>query len=144
MIREGEIAIERDTDLSEARSIQDRYAFEDLRRMEEGAITSRTVKLTVGGVDVYAHVGYVEGRAVHVRVDGFREDDNRQRAPLELLCEVLSDELRRGLLDLDAILATWRGTRFPPEGPCPQLQGANAHSPLDAIGWYFSGVKRGS
>lgn len=142
MINEGDIPVDPAHDLKTAKAIQDRQAAKDLRVMETGGADSVTRKITVGGIDFYTHVAFSGDRAIHIMVDGFKEDDNRQRSPLELLCEGVSDLLRRRLVTLDEVLGGWRGTRFPPEGPCPQLQGANAKSPLDAIGWHLSGMER--
>jgi len=137
MVSERVIPVERDHDLAQAKAIQDYWAMRTVREMEKGLIPSRTLKLNVGGVDFYVHVGYLDGVPVHIMVDGFKEDDNRQRAPLELLCEQVSDGMRRGLFGLEEVLATWRGTSFAPCGRCPQLGDRFVGSPLDAIGWYL-------
>ena len=59
------------------------------------------------------------------------------RAMVERSCKYLRALLRYEIWTLDTIIADWRGTRFEPEGQCPQLVKLEVNplvkSPLDAI-----------
>lgn len=125
-------------------------------------LRGRTVKLEIGTGDCYLKVATFEGRLVNVdltvsRIGG--EDEaalttprmavlecskrDVTRALLEVACREASDLLQAGVWDAARLVATWRGTRFDPEGGCAQVQGVVA-SPLDAAArWIEMKIQEG-
>ena len=108
-----------------------------------------TAKLTIGGTDCYATVGYAGARPIHIDLtlghgagqrgyaDPVANDLATQalddaRAALEVCCRQASTLLQLGAWGLPDLTAAWRGTKFEPSGVCPQVAGL-ASSPLDAV-----------
>lgn len=113
-------------------------------------VPGRTVKLEIGLGDCYFSAAVQEGRLVHValslsRIGGDAADvlishqtavleaskQDVARALIERVCRDASELLQRQAWTAADLIAAWRGTRFDPEGVCPQVQAVVA-SPLDA------------
>ena len=113
----------------------------------------RTVKLVIGGHDLYVKIGCVQDRPIYIDVTISRGGDQAgyadpvadelatqivddARAQLEVICRQASALLQLGAWGLDDLTQAWRGTKFEPSGICPQVQGI-VSSPLDAVARYL-------
>ena len=113
----------------------------------------RTVKLVIGGHDLYAKLAFAADRPIYVELTISRGAANGHgqtaaeneletrmvddaRAQLGVICRQASTLLQLGAWGLDDLTQAWRGTKFEPSGLCPQVQGI-ASSPLDAVARYL-------
>jgi hypothetical protein len=119
------------------------------------------VKLEIGTGDCYLTVALMEGRCVHVnltvsRVGGHETTMGTHqvavleaskldvtKALVEVACRTANQLLQREAWNVQDLIAAWRGTRFDPEGFCPQV-GRIVVSPLDAAAqWLEMKVQEG-
>lgn len=119
------------------------------------------VKLEIGPGDCYLTTAVMAGRLVHVNLTVSRVGGGESflgthqlavleaskldvtKALVEVVCREANQLLQRGAWGVENLIASWRGTRFDPNGMCPQVRGIVA-SPLDAAArWLELHVKNG-
>jgi hypothetical protein len=119
------------------------------------------VKLEIGSGDCYLTAAIMGGRLVHVNLTVSRVGGPElimrthqvavleaskldvTKALVEIACRTVNQLLQRGAWDVEDLIAAWRGTRFDPEGVCPQVRGI-VSSPLDAAAkWLELKAKEG-
>jgi hypothetical protein len=112
-------------------------------------LTGWTAKLEIGAGDCYLTVAVREARIVYVTITVSRVGGSPSimgthqvavleaskldvtKALVEVACREANELLQRQAWGAADLVAAWRGTRFDPEGVCPQVQGI-VTSPLDA------------
>jgi hypothetical protein len=123
-----------------------RHAVE--QALEEGMDTM-TYRLVYDGVSLYLKVGLIGGQLAYLsaqvgshgrqfaavslpEVDAAVASFSTLRGFLEASCLMANALLASGVWQAADLVSAWRGTRFAPDGICPQLE-AVVRSPLDAI-----------
>lgn len=121
------------------------------RKLKDGAIDCRTVKLTISGHDLYFKIGYESRRPVYVDITlgqdavFIRNHEVRcpgcdkeylnpeandlatqivtgTRAHLEVTGRMATSMLQSNVWTLDNLIDMWKATRFEPSGLCLQVQ----------------------
>ena len=129
--------------------------------MDSAGLPGTNVKLEIGAGDCYLTMAIMGGRLVHVNLTVSRVGGPENvmgtpqvavleaskldvtKALVEIVCREANQLLQRGAWDAASLVAAWRGTRFDPEGMCPQVQGL-VSSPLDAVArWIEAKIKSG-
>lgn len=108
-----------------------------------------THRIVYDGVSLYLKVGLIGGQLAYIsaqvgnhgkqfaavsvsEVDAAVASFSTLRGFLEASCIMANALLEAGVWRAEDLVAAWRGTRFAPDGICPQLDGI-VRSPLDAI-----------
>jgi hypothetical protein len=116
--------------------------------LSEGMDTT-THRIVYDGVSLYLKVGLIGGQLAYLsaqvgnhgtqfaagsipEVDAAVASFSTLRGFLEASCVMANALLESGTWKAGDLVQAWRGTRFAPDGICPQLDGI-VRSPLDAI-----------
>lgn len=108
-----------------------------------------THRIVYDGVSLYLKIGLIGGQLAYLaaqvgnhgkqfaavslpEVDAAVASFSTLRGFLEASCVMANALLEAGVWKAEDLIAAWRGTRFAPDGICPQLDGI-VRSPLDAI-----------
>lgn len=98
---------------------------------------SVTQKLEIGAESIYVKIGFKIGSGGHEPwfIDitlGHGCEDSNARAMIEVICVQATELIQCDCWSFRSLISAWRGTKFRPDGPCPQLE-CIVSSPLDAV-----------
>jgi ribonucleoside-diphosphate reductase alpha chain len=102
------------------------------RRLPDDRASASAHKLSLGGHDLYMHVGYFDGGMPGELFVRMARAGTTESCLLDALCQSVSIGLQYGV-PLEKYLDKWTGTRFEPSGFTGAEDIRSATSPLDLI-----------